>query len=121
MRGSFDVAITTAGYPLISIHPRVFREGADRYCLVLVIEAMYEAKHLNPYYGFILYTTGKNRQILIDLGEFPFGDADLKKPKRQKNRQLKAVCSCDRIIRGSKKEISKGTIQCMECESPFVC
>lgn len=37
----------------------------------------------------------------------------------QKNRQLKAVCECDRIIRGSAKLFEAGPILCGLCESPF--
>ncbi len=37
----------------------------------------------------------------------------------QKNRQLKAVCDCDRIIRGSAKLFESGPILCGLCESPF--
>lgn len=37
----------------------------------------------------------------------------------QKNRQLKAVCGCDRIIRGSAKLFEDGEILCGLCDSPF--
>ncbi len=37
----------------------------------------------------------------------------------QKNRQLKAVCSCDRIIRGSLKLFGDGPIICGLCEGTF--
>jgi hypothetical protein len=37
----------------------------------------------------------------------------------QKNRQLKAVCECDRIVRGSAKLFEAGPILCGLCESPF--
>lgn len=38
---------------------------------------------------------------------------------QQKNRQLKAVCECDRIIRGSAKLFEAGPILCGLCEAPF--
>jgi hypothetical protein len=37
----------------------------------------------------------------------------------QKNRQLKAMCSCGRILRGSLKTFGEGPILCGLCESPF--
>jgi hypothetical protein len=37
----------------------------------------------------------------------------------QKNRQLKATCDCDRIIRGSAKLFEQGPIVCGLCEGPF--
>jgi hypothetical protein len=37
----------------------------------------------------------------------------------QKNRQLKAVCECERIIRGSAKLFEAGPIMCGLCEAPF--
>jgi hypothetical protein len=37
----------------------------------------------------------------------------------QKNRQLKAVCACDRILRGSSKTFEAGPILCGLCEAPF--
>jgi hypothetical protein len=37
----------------------------------------------------------------------------------QKNRQLKAVCECDRIIRGSAKLFEAGPILCGLCEGAF--
>ncbi len=37
----------------------------------------------------------------------------------QKNRQLKAVCDCNRILRGSLKTFGEGPIICGLCEAPF--
>jgi hypothetical protein len=37
----------------------------------------------------------------------------------QKNRQLKAVCECGRILRGSLKTFGDGPIICGLCEAPF--
>lgn len=37
----------------------------------------------------------------------------------QKNRQLKAICECNRILRGSLKTFGEGPIICGLCESPF--
>ena len=37
----------------------------------------------------------------------------------KKNRQLKAVCSCPRIIRMSRKVYEEGVIACLNCKSEF--
>ena len=56
-------------------------------------------------------------EILPALPEWPGGWLQIQ--TTQKNRQLKAVCECGRILRGSLKTFGEGPIICGLCEAPF--
>jgi hypothetical protein len=56
-------------------------------------------------------------EILPSLPAWPGGWLQIQ--TTQKNRQLKAVCECGRILRGSLKTFGEGPIICGLCEAPF--
>lgn len=56
-------------------------------------------------------------EFLRELPEWPGGWLQI--VPTQKNRQLKAVCDCGRILRGSLKTFGEGPIICGLCEAPF--
>jgi hypothetical protein len=56
-------------------------------------------------------------EFLKELPEWPGGWLQIQ--STQKNRQLKAICECERIIRGSAKLFEAGPILCGLCEAPF--
>lgn len=57
------------------------------------------------------------KEFIPALPKWPGGHLVIR--ATQKNRQLKAVCSCDRIIRGSAKLFEQGEILCGLCDSAF--
>jgi hypothetical protein len=57
------------------------------------------------------------KEFLPALPAWPGGFLQIQ--TTQKNRQLKATCECDRIIRGSATLFAAGPIVCGLCEGPF--
>lgn len=53
------------------------------------------------------------------LGSFPPGSGDLVKTRKQTTRLIKLICSCGRILRASREEISRSHIICELCSKAY--